>query len=206
MMSGLPDPGQVSLANIRLVITDIDGVMTDGGLYYNENGNSWERLHVRDKTGVRMLKKSGIRVTAVSGRRSEVLRKLLEEWGIDVYRLGVEDKVAASREILKELSIAANETAYIGDDSNDIRVFSECAISFAVADAPDYVKQAATYTLTHKGGEGALREASDRILSGAGKTTMLCAPYRPNSSKSGKPNKLRYLQERNQKSDTHVPR
>ena len=205
MMSGLPDPGQVSLANIRLVISDIDGVMTDGGFYYNENGRSWERFHVRDKVGVQMLKKCGIQVAAISGRRSEILQKLLNEWGIQLYRLGVEDKAAASREIMKEVSVAPNETAYIGDDSKDLRVFLECAVSFAVADAPDFVRQAATYTLTRRGGEGAVREASDRIISASGRETMLNGPTGPNSPKSGRPNNLRFLQERNPKSDKHAP-
>jgi len=205
MMSGLPDPGQVSLANIRLVISDIDGVMTDGGFYGTENGQSWERFHVRDKVGIQMLKKCGIQVAAVSGRRSEVLRTLLNEWGIQVYRLGVEDKVAASREIMKEVSVASNETAYIGDDSIDLRVFFECAVSFAVADAPDFIRQTATHTLTRRGGEGAVREAADRILSASGKEKMLNAPIGPNSPKIVKPNNLRFLQERNQKSDKHMP-
>jgi 3-deoxy-D-manno-octulosonate 8-phosphate phosphatase (KDO 8-P phosphatase) len=195
MMSGLPDPGQVSLANIRLVISDIDGVMTDGGFYYDEQGRGWERFHVRDKAGIQMLKQAGIRVAAVSGRSSEALQQLLDKWGINVYRLGVQDKVAACRDIMKEVSIAANESAYIGDDSIDLPVFSECAVSFAVADAPDYVRQAATCILARRGGEGALREASDRILSASGREQMLTEPKRCATSKVTKTNNLRFLKE-----------
>jgi len=205
MMSGLPDPGQVSLSSIRLVISDIDGVMTDGGLNYDEHGRCWERFHARDKVGIQMLNKCGIRVAAVSGRNSEVLKKLLDEWGINVYRLGVHDKVAASREIMREASIAANETAYIGDDSIDLPVFSECAVSFAVADAPEYVRQAATYTLTRRGGEGVFREASDRILSASSKEKMLTDPMSYSCPKTSKPNNLLFLQERNQKLQKNLP-
>ncbi len=205
MMSGLPDPGQVSLASIRLVISDIDGVMTDGGFHCDDQGRCWERFHVRDKVGIQMLNQCGIRVAAVSGRSSEALRKLLDEWGITVYRLGVRDKAAASREIMKEVSIAANETAYIGDDSIDLPVFSECAVSFAVADAPDYVRQAATYTLTRRGGDGVLREASDRILSSSGHEKILSGPMSDGGPKTSKHNNLLFLQEKGQKPVKPLP-
>jgi len=205
MMSGLPDPGRVSFSKIRLVISDIDGVMTDGGFYYDEHGRGWERFHVRDKAGIQMLNQSGIRVAAVSGRNSEALQKLLDKWGIKVYRLGVQDKVAASREIMKEVSISANETAYIGDDSIDLPVFTECAVSFAVADAPDYVRQAATCTLTRRGGEGAFREASDRILTASGREKMLTDPIGCSSPKILQTSKLRFLQDRKLKTDKNLP-
>jgi 3-deoxy-manno-octulosonate cytidylyltransferase (CMP-KDO synthetase) len=205
MMSGLPDPGQVSLENIRLVISDIDGVMTDGGFYYNENGNSSERFHVRDKVGIQRLRQCGIQVAAVCGRHSEILEKLLENWGIQVYRLGVEEKAAAAREIMKQLSISATQTVYIGYDSSDLRIFSECAVSFAVADATDLVRQAATYLLMRGGGQGAFREASDRILAGSGKEKMLRAAHTPDASQTGKSNTIRLLQKRNPKTEKHMP-
>jgi 3-deoxy-manno-octulosonate cytidylyltransferase (CMP-KDO synthetase) len=205
MMSGLPDPGLGSLANIRLVICDIDGVLTDGGFYYNENGRCWERFHFRDHIGIQMLKKVGIQVAGVCDRNSDILCKLLKEWGIHVYRLGVQDKVAAGREIMKELSISASETAYIGNDATDLRVFLDCAISFVPADAPDFVRQAATYTLSRRGGEGAVREVAERIVSASGKEKMLETSIDASFQKSSKSNNIRFFQNRNSKSGKHVP-
>jgi 3-deoxy-manno-octulosonate cytidylyltransferase (CMP-KDO synthetase) len=196
MMSGLPDPGPVSLSGIRLVISDIDGVMTDGGLHYDENGHCFERFHVRDKLGIQMLEKSGIRVAALSERNSESLRKLLDDWGVSLFRLGVQDKVAAGRELMQAVSVSPADTACIGDDYTDLPMFAECAVSFSVADAPDFVRQAATYTLSRRGGDGALLEASDRILPAVSRDPAI-SPHRcARLQESDKPKKVLFLQDK----------
>lgn len=194
MMSGLPDPGEVSLADIRLVIADVDGVLTDGSLLCGENGRCYERFHVRDKTGIRLLDQCGVRVAAVCARSSEALPKLLEEWGITVFHLGVHDKTAACRDIMHQLSIPAAQAAWVGCDAIDLPLFSECAASFAAADAPDEVRLAATCSLTRRGGEGALREAADRILSAPGREMALTDPAGARHAKTSKPDNLKFFQ------------
>lgn len=103
-MSGqLPiDKHSVNLADIRLVITDVDGVLTDGGIFYNENGECLKRFHVRDGLGIRLLEESGIKVAVLSGRDSPTLRKRIDDLGISYYQLGIKDKHAACIELMQE--------------------------------------------------------------------------------------------------------
>jgi 3-deoxy-manno-octulosonate cytidylyltransferase (CMP-KDO synthetase) len=156
------------LANIRLVITDVDGVLTDGGIYYNADGECLKRFHVRDGLGMRMLQECGIQVAVVSGRDSATLRKRVADLGVSLLRFGVKDKAAACRDIMAEAGTTAEQTACIGDDSIDLPAFGVCGVSFAVADAPDYVKRVATHSLRLKGGEGSFREVADLILAATG--------------------------------------
>lgn len=156
------------LEKIKLVITDVDGVLTDGGLYYNENGELIKRFHVRDGLGIRMLINCGVQVAVVSGRDSSVLRKRISDLGITKFRLGIKDKFQACNALMLECGVTKQETATLGDDSIDLPAFRACEVSFAVADAADYVKKHATHVLRLGGGQGAFREASDAILTSKG--------------------------------------
>lgn len=157
------------LFSVRLVITDVDGVLTDGGLYYDANGESLKRFHVRDGMGIRMLEEYGIRVALVSGRDSPPLRKRIEDLKITLAWLGVKDKASVCFEIMREVAVSPEQTLFIGDDSIDLSAFAVCGISCTVADAPDYVKNKATYVLNTRAGFGAFRELSDAILRAQGK-------------------------------------
>ncbi len=157
------------LNKIKLVITDIDGVLTDGSLYYDANGEALKCFHVRDGLGIRMLIESGIQVAVLSGRDSAILRKRIADLGIELFLLGKLEKETACHQLIAQAGVTAEETAYIGDDSVDLPAFAVCSFSAAVADAPDYVKQAADRTLTLAGGKGAFRELSDLILAVQGK-------------------------------------
>jgi 3-deoxy-manno-octulosonate cytidylyltransferase (CMP-KDO synthetase) len=172
LMSGRPDPVRPTLANVRLVITDVDGVLTDGGIYYDATGECVKRFHVRDGLGMRMLEECGIRVAVVSGRDSATLRKRVADLGVSLCRFGVRDKAAVCREIMQEAGVDPDQTACIGDDSIDLPAFAVCGFSFAVADAPVYVKQAATETLALRGGEGAFREVADKLLTACGRADV----------------------------------
>lgn len=171
IMSGqLPiDKHSVNLADIRLVITDVDGVLTDGGIFYNENGECLKRFHVRDGLGIRLLGESGIKVAVLSGRDSPTLRKRIDDLGISYYQLGIKDKHAACIELMQEANCLKEQTAYIGDDTIDLPAFSACGLSFAVADTPEYIRNQADITLTLPGGYGAFRELADKILAAQGK-------------------------------------
>ncbi|HDS1736317.1 3-deoxy-manno-octulosonate cytidylyltransferase [Pseudomonas sp. BP8] len=161
------------LSDIRLVITDVDGVLTDGGIYYDATGECVKRFHVRDGMGMRLLEENGVRVAVLSGRDSEALRKRVADLGITLCQFGVKDKLAACKELMQQACVTKDQTACIGDDCIDLPAFIACGMSFAVADAPVYVKAAATQSLAAAGGTGAFRELADAILIAQGKDAVL---------------------------------
>ncbi|MCI1024065.1 3-deoxy-manno-octulosonate cytidylyltransferase [Pseudomonas putida] len=164
LITGQQPTPKPTLKDIRLVITDVDGVLTDGGIYYDATGECIKRFHVRDGLGMRMLEENGVRVAVLSGRDSATLRKRVSDLGISLCQFGVKDKHSACMQLMDEAGVTSAQTACIGDDSIDLPAFSACGISFAVADAPIYVKAAATQTLLASGGTGAFREVADAIL------------------------------------------
>lgn len=169
IMAGHEPDGGTDLKSIKLVITDVDGVLTDGGIYYNEGGECLKRFHVRDGLGIRLLEESGIRVAVLSGRDSPTLRKRVADLGVMLYQFGAKDKAAACRFLMEQAGARAAQTVCIGDDSIDLPAFSACGLSYAVADAPPYVKARATGVLSSRGGQGAFRELADAILLAQGK-------------------------------------
>lgn len=173
LMSGQTPVAKPTLADIRLVITDVDGVLTDGGIYYDATGECFKRFHVRDGMGMRLLEENGVRVAVLSGRDSATLRKRVADLGVTLCQFGVKDKLAACNQLMAEAGVTAGQTACIGDDCIDLPAFAACGMSFAVADAPTYVKAAATQTLTAMGGTGAFREVADAILYAQHKDAVL---------------------------------
>lgn len=137
---------QAQLAGLRLVTTDVDGVLTDGGLYYGEQCEVIKRFNVRDGLGVRLLQQIGVTVAVVSGRGSGALNRWL-----------------AVREITAEVGTTAEQTIFLGDDLIHMLGFGACGLSAAVADAPTYVRDAAGLVLNAAGGQGAFRELADLI-------------------------------------------
>ncbi|MFF5867990.1 3-deoxy-manno-octulosonate cytidylyltransferase [Pseudomonas sp. NPDC012596] len=173
LMTGQAPVAKPTLADIRLVITDVDGVLTDGGIYYDATGECLKRFHVRDGMGMRLLEENGVRVAVLSGRDSATLRKRVADLGVTLCQFGVKDKYAACIQLMAQANANSTETACIGDDVIDLPAFAACGQSFAVADAPSYVQAAANYTLRTKGGEGAFRELADEILLVQGKGAVL---------------------------------
>ena len=152
------------LKHIRLIITDVDGVLTDGGLYYGPDGESLKRFHARDGLGVRLLQQAGIQVAVLSGRDCPALRRRLTDLGITEAVLGQVDKWAVLSGIIERCGVSAEEVAFIGDDIPDMEVFGLCGVSVTVGDAPDYVRAKADLVLECQGGQGAFRELVDVIL------------------------------------------
>ncbi|MGZ0896254.1 3-deoxy-manno-octulosonate cytidylyltransferase [Pseudomonas putida] len=173
LISGRPAERKPVLADVRLVITDVDGVLTDGGIYYDASGECLKRFHVRDGMGMRLLEENGVKVAVLSGRDSATLRKRVADLGITLCQFGVKDKLAACNQLMKEAGVTPAQTACIGDDCIDLPAFAACGMSFAVADAPVYVKSAATETLSTPGGSGAFREVADAILHAQNKQAVL---------------------------------
>ncbi|EIJ67455.1 KdsC family phosphatase [Pasteurella bettyae] len=160
------------LKKIKFVITDVDGVLTDGLMHYDVNGEAIKSFHVRDGLGIKMLMENGIDVAVLSGRDSPILRKRISDLGIKLAILGKLEKETACYELIKQAAVTAEETAYIGDDTVDLPAFAICGLSFAVGDAENYIKDCADIVLTHNGGKGAFREVSDMILAAQGKSEV----------------------------------
>lgn len=152
------------LKRVRLVITDVDGVLTDGGLYYGADGESLKRFHARDGLGVKLLQEAGIQVAVLSGRDCPSLRRRLADLGIIETVLGKTDKREPLSSIIKRCGVTPEETVFIGDDIPDVEVFGLCAVAVTVSDAPDYVRVRADLVLERMGGRGAFRELADMLL------------------------------------------
>ncbi len=151
-------------AAVRVLFTDVDGVLTDGGLFYDAHGEALKRFHVRDGTAVKLLQAAGIRVVAISGRAAACTRTRLEELGLDGVLLGVGDKAKAVREYLSHTGLEAQEAVFVGDDRIDLPGFEACGEAFAPADAVEAVRSCATHVCRTEGGSGVLREVAEYLL------------------------------------------
>ena len=152
------------LKNVKMVISDVDGVLSPAQMLYGKHGEESKMFNVRDGLGIKRLIQNGIAFCVVSGRGSEPLTYRLKELGISEYHFNIENKADSCRNIINKFGLDPADVIYIGDDLNDIPAFKVCGIRFTVADAPDEVINAADYVLSSRGGEGAIRELSDRIL------------------------------------------
>lgn len=173
IMAGQVFEEKPALADIRLVITDVDGILTDGGIYYNETGECLKRFHVRDGLGIKLLQESGVQVAVLSGRDSPTLRKRLADLGVTLFKLGAKDKFAECQKLMEQAACTRQETLYIGDDSIDLPAFAACGLSYTVADVSDYIKRQVDGVLSLAGGQGAFRELADAILIAQGKQAVL---------------------------------
>jgi 3-deoxy-D-manno-octulosonate 8-phosphate phosphatase (KDO 8-P phosphatase) len=153
---------------LKLVLTDVDGVMTDGSILLLPDGREAKAFHVRDGLGIVLAHAAGLRTGLISGRSSEVVGRRAAELQMAVVRQGVRDKGATLGEVLAEQSLGAREVAYIGDDVNDLPVMAEVGLSAAPADAHFEVRSRAFMVLDAAGGRGCLREFVEAILRARG--------------------------------------
>jgi len=153
---------------IKLLILDVDGVLTDGGIILDNEGNEFKIFHVRDGHGIKMIMKAGIMVALITGRDSKVVERRAHELGIsDVYQRCF-DKRVAFRHLIEKYSVEPKEIAYVGDDIVDIPLLRISGLSVAVADADDEAKTAAMMVTKNSGGRGAVREVCDFLLKAKG--------------------------------------
>jgi 3-deoxy-D-manno-octulosonate 8-phosphate phosphatase (KDO 8-P phosphatase) len=162
---------------IRLLILDIDGVLTDGRLYFDAKGETLKVFHVRDGHGIKMAQRGGLEVALVSGRRSDAAFQRARELGISRFYEGVRDKVAILEELLAALNLAPAEVAAVGDELVDLPLFHRVGLGVAVADAVPEVRAAAHWVTSLPGGTGAVREVCDLLLKAQGKWTELLSPW-----------------------------
>lgn len=148
----------------KLVLTDIDGVWTDGGMYYDQTGNEWKKFHTYDSAGVLFCHQHNIPVGIITGEETEIVRRRAEKLKVDYLFQGVNNKLEVARNLCKELNIELSEIFYMGDDLNDVELLKTVGISAAPANAPDYIKSIVHYVTKKSGGEGAFREAVEIML------------------------------------------
>lgn len=148
----------------KLVITDIDGVWTDGGMHYTAEGDVMKRFSVKDGWGVIFLHKLNIPVAIMTGENSQIVQKRADKLKISHCYIGVKDKVAQAEEVCRELGITLDEVAFIGDDLNDLPLLRKVGFSASPCNTPDYVKQEVKYVTVAHGGHGAFREFVEKIL------------------------------------------
>jgi len=162
----------LSLSKIRLLVLDVDGVLTDGRLYFGPKGEALKVFHVRDGHGIKLLMGNGVRVAAISGRRATAVTARMRELGVDTVVQGCNDKVAALQTVAGALNIPLKECACLVDDTPDMPLMSSVGFAGAVADAHPLVIRAAHWVSAAPGGQGAVRELCDAILRArAGRTT-----------------------------------
>lgn len=148
----------------KLILTDIDGVWTDGGMYYDQTGNEWKKFHTYDSAGVLFAHQNEIPVGIITGEDTEIVVRRASKLKIDYLFQGVKNKLEVAENLCKELNISLNEVAYIGDDLGDIELLKNVGISATPNSAPEYVKKYSQMVMTKNGGEGVFREFVEKIL------------------------------------------
>ena len=151
-------------ASIRLLVLDVDGVLTDGRLYFGRRGEALKVFHVHDGVGLRQLQRAGLEVAVISGRRSPMVAARCRELGVRHVLQGVGDKLAALRRLCARLRLTPAACACVGDDLPDVPLMRAAALSFAVADAHRVARRAADVVTRLPGGRGAVREVCDHLL------------------------------------------
>lgn len=152
----------------KLVLTDIDGVWTDGGMYYDQTGNEFKRFNTSDSAGVLLLRAMGIETGIITGENTEIVARRAQKLKIPYLFQGVSNKLRVAQELCNSLGVSLSECAYIGDDLNDISLLKAVGFSFAPSNAPAYVKRSAKQVLANGGGHGAFREFAETLLDDSG--------------------------------------
>jgi 3-deoxy-D-manno-octulosonate 8-phosphate phosphatase (KDO 8-P phosphatase) len=149
---------------VELILSDVDGVLTDGGIWYDNQGVELKAFHIRDGLGIKLWQRAGFRFGILTARTSHIVKLRASELNINLVRQGFEDKLPAARELLLECRLTPEQVCYIGDDLTDLPVVRHVGLGVAVADASPEVRSAAAYTTKLPGGRGAVRELIEMIL------------------------------------------
>jgi 3-deoxy-D-manno-octulosonate 8-phosphate phosphatase (KDO 8-P phosphatase) len=164
-------------AKIRLVIFDVDGVLTDGTLYFDEQGREYKCFHVRDGHGIKLLRTTGVESAVISGRQAQSVARRMENLGIHRVYQGVEDKLSVFKSVCRELGLSPEQVAHVGDDLLDLPVMRQAGLSVAVADAHFSLLPHADWQTHSPGGKGAAREVCDLIMEAQGMLAGVIQQY-----------------------------
>lgn len=163
---------------IELILSDVDGVLTDGGVIFDNQGVEIKRFHIRDGLGIKLWQQAGHRFGIITGRASQIVRVRATELGIDLIRQGVDEKLTIAKQIMQELKLTPEQVAFIGDDLPDLPVLRNVGLAIAPADAAKEVHDAAQLITKYSGGHGAVREAIEMILQTQGRWENLVRKYK----------------------------
>lgn len=168
---------QARLEKIKLLLLDVDGVLTDGRIIINDGGQETKCFDVRDGHGMKLLQRSGVRIGIITGRSSKVVEHRMRELGIELVYQGVKDKLAPFQEILARYRLTPEQIAYVGDDLVDLPILKRVGFSATVADGCEELKPLVHHVTRHRGGRGAVREICEMILRANGFWDDLTARY-----------------------------
>mgnify|MGYP001009485319 CR=1 FL=1 len=153
------------MKNIKWLFTDVDGVLTDGGVYYSAQGEELKKFNLRDGMGAERLRKlSDIQIGIITGENSEIVKRRAEKLKIETIFLGIKDKQAVLTKFIEDRNLSFDNIAYIGDDLNDYEVICESAYTACPADSAPEIKEIASYICKQKGGDGAFREFCELLI------------------------------------------
>jgi len=153
---------------IKLVIFDVDGVLTDGGLFFGDDGQEYKAFYARDGLGIKLLQRTGVEVAVITARQSKLVVHRMNNLGIEHFYQGHLDKTIAFQEVLAKLNLQPEQAAYAGDDVIDLPVMNKVGLAVAVQDAHPLVKKHAHWTTEHNGGRGAARDLCELIMQAQG--------------------------------------
>lgn len=156
------------LVKIRLMLLDVDGILTDGRIHYDAHGGEIKSFDVKDGHGLKLLQRAGVRVGIITGRNSSIVQRRAEELGIEILYQGAKNKLVPYEEILRQTGLSDEQVAYMGDDLVDLPILLRVGFSATVADAVDEVKERVHYVASRPGGRGAVREVCDLMLKRSG--------------------------------------
>lgn len=163
--------------SIELILSDVDGVLTDGGIVFDNQGIETKQFHIRDGLGIKLWQRAGYKFGLVTGRSSHIVKIRAAELGIDVVRQAADEKLPATQQLARELGLTMEQVCYIGDDLPDLPALKAVGLGIAVADAAAELRVVAHYTTALGGGRGAVREAVEMILKHQGRWEDLVQKY-----------------------------
>ena len=150
--------------NIKIFLSDCDGVLTDGGMYYFENGNEAKKFNTRDGMGFKILRENNIKIGIITGENTNIVRARAKKLKMDILFMGINNKEKVLDEICNTYKVSYEEIAYVGDDINDIEILKKVNMSFCPSDAHRKVKKETKYVMESKGGQGVIREIVDKFF------------------------------------------
>ena len=152
------------MQNIRMILSDVDGVLTDGAITYDNQGIESKSFHVRDGMGIKLWQRAGHQFGILTARTSHIVKVRMTEIGVELVRQGIDNKHTAAKSIVESLGMTLDEVCYVGDDLTDLRLIAAVGLGASVADASEDVRKAADVVTTLPGGKGAVRELIEAIL------------------------------------------
>lgn len=165
------------MQEIKLIVLDVDGTLTDGKLYYDSNGNEMKSFNVKDGMAIGQAIKNGIDIAIITGRKSKIVERRAEELGIKHVYQGIQNKAKCLQKILFQLNLENKDTMYIGDDINDLDVINRVRLSACPQNAAEELKERVTFISKYNGGEGAVREVVEKVLKVKGKWNEIVNNY-----------------------------